>query len=84
MDLNTIWFGLITVLFIGFFFLEGFDYGVGILLPFMSKEDRERRVVINTIGTFWDGNEVWLLTAGGALSRTGTRPCSADSILRWF
>jgi cytochrome d ubiquinol oxidase subunit II len=67
MDLNTIWFGLITVLFIGFFFLEGFDYGVGILLPFMSKEDRERRVVINTIGTFWDGNEVWLLTAGGAM-----------------
>lgn len=67
MDLNTLWFILITVLFIGFFFLEGFDYGVGILLPFMSKEDKKRRVVINTIGTFWDGNEVWLLTAGGAM-----------------
>jgi len=67
MDLNTIWFILITVLFIGFFFLEGFDYGVGILLPFIAKDDKSRRVVINTIGTFWDGNEVWLLTAGGAM-----------------
>ncbi|NOY60156.1 MAG: cytochrome d ubiquinol oxidase subunit II [Calditrichaeota bacterium] len=67
MDLNTVWFSLIAVLFTGFFFLEGFDYGVGILLPFMSKEDKKRRVIINTIGTFWDGNEVWLLTAGGAM-----------------
>lgn len=67
MDLNTIWFILITVLFIGFFFLEGFDYGVGILLPFIAKDDKSRRVVINTIGTFWDGNEVWLITAGGAM-----------------
>jgi cytochrome d ubiquinol oxidase subunit II len=66
MDLNTIWFGLITVLFIGFFFLEGFDYGVGILLPFMGRTDRERRVVVNTIGPVWDGNEVWMITAGGA------------------
>ena len=67
MDLNTIWFVLIAVLFIGFFFLEGFDYGVGILLPFLGRDDRERRVVINTIGPVWDGNEVWMLTAGGAL-----------------
>jgi cytochrome d ubiquinol oxidase subunit II len=67
MDLNTLWFILISVLFIGFFFLEGFDYGVGILLPFMGKDDKTRRVVINTIGTFWDGNEVWLITAGGAM-----------------
>ncbi len=67
MDLNTIWFILITVLFSGFFLLEGFDYGVGILLPFVGKDDDERRVVINTIGPFWDGNEVWLLTAGGAI-----------------
>lgn len=66
MDLNIIWFILITVLFIGFFFLEGFDYGVGILLPFLGKDDRSRRAVINTIGPHWDGNEVWLLTAGGA------------------
>ncbi len=67
MDLNTIWFILIAVLFIGFFFLEGFDYGVGILLPFLGKDDISRRKVINAIGPHWDGNEVWLLTAGGAI-----------------
>jgi cytochrome bd ubiquinol oxidase subunit II len=67
MDLNTLWFALIAVLFIGFFFLEGFDYGVGILMPFLGRTDRERRTLINTIGPFWDGNEVWLLTAGGAM-----------------
>ncbi len=67
MELNTLWFILIAVLFTGFFFLEGFDYGVGILLPFIAKDDRSRRAVINTIGTFWDGNEVWLITAGGAM-----------------
>jgi len=67
MDLNTLWFILIAVLFIGFFFLEGFDYGVGILSLFLGKNDRERRVIINTIGPHWDGNEVWLLTAGGAI-----------------
>jgi cytochrome bd ubiquinol oxidase subunit II len=67
MDLNTLWFILITILFTGFFFLEGFDYGVGILLPFLGKNDTERRLIINTIGPFWDGNEVWLLTAGGAI-----------------
>jgi cytochrome d ubiquinol oxidase subunit II len=67
MDLNTLWFILIAVLFTGFFFLEGFDYGVGILLPFLGKDDRERRMIINSIGPFWDGNEVWLITAGGAM-----------------
>ncbi len=67
MDLPTLWFILITVLFIGFFVLEGFDYGVGILLPFLGRNDNERRVIVNTIGPFWDGNEVWLLTAGGAM-----------------
>lgn len=67
MDLNTIWFILVTVLFIGFFFLEGFDYGVGILLPFLGKKDEERRAIINTIGPVWDGNEVWMITAGGAM-----------------
>lgn len=67
MDLNILWFILITVLFAGFFFLEGFDYGVGILLPFLGRNDTERRVIINTIGPVWDGNEVWLITAGGAL-----------------
>ncbi len=67
MDLQTLWFILIAVLFTGFLFLEGFDYGVGILLPFVAKNDHERRMVINTIGPVWDGNEVWLLTAGGAM-----------------
>lgn len=66
MDLNTVWFILIAVLYIGFFVLEGFDLGVGMLLPFIGKNDTDRRVVINTIGPHWDGNEVWLLTAGGA------------------
>jgi cytochrome d ubiquinol oxidase subunit II len=67
MDLNTLWFVLISVLFIGYFFLEGFDFGVGILLPFLGKDDTDRRIIINTIGPFWDGNEVWLITAGGAM-----------------
>jgi ABC-type multidrug transport system fused ATPase/permease subunit len=67
MILNTVWFILVTVLFIGFFFLEGFDYGVGILLPFLGKDDDERRAVINSIGPVWDGNEVWMITTGGAL-----------------
>ena len=67
MDLNILWFILITVLFTGFFFLEGFDYGVGILLPFISPRDEERRLVLRTIAPVWDGNEVWMITAGGAL-----------------
>lgn len=67
MELNTLWFILIGVLFTGFFILEGFDYGVGILHPFLAKNDGERRQIMNTIGPWWDGNEVWLITAGGAM-----------------
>lgn len=67
MDLNTVWFALIGVLFTGFFLLEGFDYGVGLLLPILGKDDTDRRVIINTIGPHWDGNEVWLIAAGGAI-----------------
>lgn len=67
MELQIVWFILIGILFTGFFLLEGFDYGVGILLPFLGKDDTDRRVIINTIGPFWDGNEVWLVTAGGAM-----------------
>jgi len=67
MELNTIWFILVWVLFVGFFVLEGFDYGVGILMPFLGKDDTDRRVIINTIGPLWDGNEVWMITAGGAI-----------------
>lgn len=66
MELNTLWFILIAVLYIGYFVLEGFDLGVGILLPFLGKSDVKRRTIINTIGPHWDGNEVWLITAGGA------------------
>ncbi len=67
MELNTVWFILVSILFIGFFFLEGFDYGVGILLPYLSKDDTDRRLILNTIGPVWDGNEVWMIAAGGAM-----------------
>ncbi len=66
MDLPTIWFILIAVLWIGYFVLEGFDFGVGILLPFIGRNEPERRAMLRTIGPVWDGNEVWLLVAGGA------------------
>ena len=66
MELTTVWFILIAVLWIGYFTLEGFDFGVGILLPFLARSETERRVMYNTIGPVWDGNEVWVLVAGGA------------------
>ena len=66
MELTTVWFGLIAVLWIGYFTLEGFDFGVGMLLPFLARNETERRVMYNTIGPVWDGNEVWVLVAGGA------------------
>ncbi|WP_280416594.1 cytochrome d ubiquinol oxidase subunit II [Nocardia carnea] len=68
MELQEFWFVLIGVLFTGYFVLEGFDFGVGMLMPILGKgSDTRRRVVLNTIGPVWDGNEVWLITAGGAL-----------------
>ncbi|MFF0814820.1 cytochrome d ubiquinol oxidase subunit II [Rhodococcus sp. NPDC003318] len=74
MGLQELWFILIAVLFVGYFVLEGFDFGVGMLMPVLGRStngsadnDTRRRVVLNTIGPVWDGNEVWLLTAGGAL-----------------
>ncbi|MBN3929347.1 cytochrome d ubiquinol oxidase subunit II [Streptomyces verrucosisporus] len=66
MELHDVWFVLIAVLWTGYFFLEGFDFGVGVLTRPLARDRRERRVLINTIGPVWDGNEVWLLTAGGA------------------
>ena len=66
MELTTVWFTLIAVLWIGYFTLEGFDFGVGMLLPVVAKDDTERRVLYNTVGPIWDGNEVWVLVAGGA------------------
>lgn len=66
MSFNTLWFVLIAVLWIGYFILEGFDFGVGILLKTVAKTQAERRTVLTTLGPVWDGNEVWLLVAGGA------------------
>lgn len=65
--LPYIWFGLIAVLIIGYIVMDGFDLGAGILYPFIAKTEEEKRSVIRSIGPVWDGNEVWLLTAGGAL-----------------
>lgn len=66
MDLTTFWFILIATLWVGYLVLEGFDFGVGMLMAVLAKDDKERRVLLNTIGPVWDGNEVWLLVAGGA------------------
>ncbi|MGD9417476.1 MAG: cytochrome d ubiquinol oxidase subunit II [Verrucomicrobiota bacterium JB025] len=65
-DLNAIWFVLVGVLFGGYAMLDGFDLGVGALMPFVKK-DHDRRILYNSIGPVWDGNEVWLVTGGGAL-----------------
>ncbi len=64
--LQLFWFIIIAVLWTGYFVLDGFDLGVGVLLPFVGKNEAERRAVLTTLGPVWDGNEVWLLTAGGA------------------
>ncbi|KAF4406039.1 cytochrome d ubiquinol oxidase subunit II [Streptomyces lycii] len=66
MELNDLWFVVIAVLWTGYFFLEGFDFGVGVLTKGLARNRKERRVLINTIGPVWDGNEVWLIAAGGA------------------
>ena len=66
MHLTTVWFVLIAVLWIGYFVLEGFDFGVGMLLPVLGRDPADRRVMLRTLGPVWDGNEVWLLVAGGA------------------
>ena len=66
MDLETFWFCLIVVVWAMYFLLEGFDFGVGMLLPFVPRNDEERGTTLRTIGPVWDGNEVWLVVAGGA------------------
>src|SRR6187200_2880384 len=66
MELALVWFILLAVLWTGYLVLEGFDFGVAMLMPFAGRNNTERRVALNTIGPVWDGNEVWLLTAGGA------------------
>lgn len=65
--LRLIWWVLIGVLLVGFAVTDGFDMGVGALVPVIGKNDTERRIMINTIAPHWDGNQVWLITAGGAL-----------------
>ena len=67
MSLEILWFVLIAVLWVAFFFLEGFDFGVGMLQLFLGKNERERSTYIYAISPHWDGNEVWLITAGGAI-----------------
>ena len=66
MTLQTLWFWLLCLLWSGYFVLEGFDFGVGMLLPLLGREERDREMLFETIGPFWDGNEVWVLVAGGA------------------
>ncbi len=66
MELTTVWFALIAVLWVGYLVLEGFDFGVGVLLPLLGRDEAERRAILRTIGPVWDGNEVWVLVAGGA------------------
>jgi cytochrome d ubiquinol oxidase subunit II len=65
-SLEILWFGLIVTCWIGYFFLEGFDFGVGMLIRRLGRDQAERRAMIHTIGPVWDGNEVWLIVAGGA------------------
>ncbi|MBP6684754.1 MAG: cytochrome d ubiquinol oxidase subunit II [Leucobacter sp.] len=67
MELTTVWFLIVGVMFIGYFVLDGFDFGVGMSLPFLGKTDTDRRVLINTIGPVWDLNETWLIVAGASL-----------------
>jgi cytochrome d ubiquinol oxidase subunit II len=73
MWLNNVWFGLFVAIVAGYLVLDGFDLGVGMLLPFVARDDTERRVVLNSIGPIWDGNEVWLVVGG----RPGTT-CSSS------
>src|SRR5680860_1415063 len=67
MDLNILWFWIIAFMFIGYFVLDGFDFGVGMSLPFLGKDDTDRRVLFNTIGPVWDLNETWVIVAGASL-----------------
>ncbi|GAA1953332.1 cytochrome d ubiquinol oxidase subunit II [Amycolatopsis minnesotensis] len=66
MGLATVWFCVVVFFWLGYLFLEGFDFGVGMLLPVLGRDNTERRVMVNTIGPVWDGNEVWLIVAVGA------------------
>ncbi|HEY0258780.1 MAG TPA: cytochrome d ubiquinol oxidase subunit II [Lacisediminihabitans sp.] len=67
MDLPQLWFGIVAFLFVGYFVLDGFDFGVGMALPFLGRDDVDRRMMINSIGPVWDLNETWLIVAGASL-----------------
>ncbi|WP_431221178.1 cytochrome d ubiquinol oxidase subunit II [Leifsonia xyli] len=67
MDLAVLWFGIVAFFFVGYFVLDGFDFGVGMALPFLGRDDVDRRVMINTIGPVWDLNETWVIVGGAAL-----------------
>src|SRR3954469_18454159 len=67
MDLQTLWFAAVAVLWIGFLLLEGFDFGVAALLPVLGRRTADRHLMLRSIGPLWDGNEVWLITATGAV-----------------
>src|SRR6201981_4125194 len=67
MQLHTIWFVIIAIFWVGYFVLEGFDFGVGMLHTIVGRSETEQRVAINTIGPWWDGNEVWLVVAGASM-----------------
>ena len=86
MDLQILWFVLIAFFWGGYFMLEGFDFGVGMLLPFLPHDEQERREMFETIGPVWDGNEVWLVVARRRDVRgvpdAGTRRCSRASTSR--
>ena len=86
MSLIPFWYIIITILWTGFFILEGFDFGVGMLHSIIGTDEAGRRAAINTIGPLWDGNEVWLIVAGAgmfAASPAGTPPCSRRTTSRW-
>ena len=90
MGLQDFWFIALAALFVGFFVLEGFDFGVGMLMAFFGRvgdddPEKHRRAALNTIGPVWDGNEVWLITAGGARSeeRRVGKECPSKCRSRW-
>jgi len=87
MALQIFWYIVIGVFWVGFFVLEGFDFGVGMLHSFIGRNDLEERLLLNTIGPVWDANEVWLIVVGrpsSPPSRAGTPPCSRPSTSRWY
>jgi cytochrome d ubiquinol oxidase subunit II len=82
MSLHTVWFIIDAIFWIGFFVLEGFDFGVGVLHSFVGKSDVERRIAVNSIGPFWDGNEVWLIVAGAVIFAAFPRSTTPGGGLR--